>query len=337
MTICQLKKLPKNQLRKQQNRLLRKNLKSSRAARTSAPIVNMKKITNVKDLQMMADIIREDIISSLLEAGSGHSAGPLGMAEIFTALYFNVLKHNPKNPRWENRDRFILSNGHICPGMYAAMANVGYFPKKELLTLRKLGTRLQGHPHRTALPGLETTSGPLGSGLSQAAGMALAFKRDKKPNKVFCMCSDGEQNEGNHWEAVMFAGKYKLHNLIAITDRNYIQIDGNTEDVMPLDPLDEKYKAFNWHVKMIDGNNMRQVLTTLQKARNNTGKPLMIIANTVPGKGVDFMENKYEWHGKPPKADEATTAIEEIHAHEVEERGDWFTQHQKLKPLHPKK
>lgn len=294
----------------------------------------MKKLTKIKDLQMMADIIREDIITSLLEAKSGHSAGPLGMAEIFTALYFNILKHNPKKPKWEKRDRFILSNGHVCPALYATMANAGYFPKKELLTLRKFGTRLQGHPHRTALPGLETTSGPLGSGLSQGAGMALSFKRDKKPNLVFVTCGDGEQDEGNHWEAVMFAGKHKLNNLIAITDRNYIQIDGNTEDVMPLDPLDEKYKAFNWNVKVIDGNNMKQLLKTLKSSRRNKGKPLMIIANTIPGKGVDFMENKHEWHGKPPKEEEAYIALEEIHAHEVEERGDWITQHNKLKPLH---
>ncbi len=292
------------------------------------------KLNKIKDLQMMADIIREDIISSLLEAKSGHSAGPLGMADIFTALYFNVLKHNPKKPKWEGRDRLILSNGHICPVLYATMANVGYFPKKELLTLRKFGTRLQGHPHRTALPGLETTSGPLGSGLSQGAGMALGFKIDKNNNKIFCLCSDGEQDEGNHWEAVMFAGKHKLSNLIAITDRNYIQIDGNTEDIMPLDPLDKKYESFNWNVKVIDGNDMKVVLRTLQQARNNRGKPLMIIANTVPGKGVDFMENKHEWHGKPPKADEAYTALEEIHAHEVEERGDWISKHEKWRPIH---
>ncbi len=294
----------------------------------------MKKLNKIEDLKTMADIIREDILTSLMLAKSGHSAGPLGLAEIFTALYFNVLKHDPKKTKWEKRDRFILSNGHVCPALYATMANVGYFPKKELLTLRKWGTRLQGHPHRTALPGLETTSGPLGSGLSQGAGMALAFQRDRKSNKVFVMCGDGEQDEGNHWEAVLFAGKHKLSNLVAITDRNYIQIDGNTEDVMPLDPLDEKYKSFNWNVKVIDGNDMKEVLKTLKKARKNKGKPLMIIANTIPGKGVDFMENKHEWHGKPPKPDEAYTALAEIHAHEVEERGDWIKQHQKFNPIH---
>ena len=301
------------------------------------------RITKIKDLQMMANVVREDIISSLLAAKSGHSAGPLDMADIFTALYFNVLKHNPKKPQWEARDRFILSNGHICPLLYAVMANSGYFPKKELFTLRKLGSRLQGHPHRSSLPGLESTSGPLGSGLSQAAGMALSFQRDKKSNLVWCSCGDGEQNEGNHWEAVMFAGKHKLHNLIAFTDRNYIQIDGNTEKIMPLDPLDAKYKAFNWNVVTIDGNNMKQVLKTFQKARKNRGKPLMIIAKTVPGKGVKYMEGDYRWHGNPPgkgpenKIDtfhQGAAAFTQLHKKECEERGDWYKKHKKFKPLH---
>ncbi len=270
------------------------------------------KLTRVKDLKLMANTIRQDLINSLTEAKSGHSAGPLGMADIFTALYFNVLKHNPKNPNWKDRDYVVLSNGHICPVLYAALANAGYFPKKELMTLRKLGTRLQGHPHRTALPGLETTSGPLGSGLSQAAGMAYAFKLDKKKNSVFCLCSDGEHEEGNWWEAVLFAGKHKLNNLVAILDRNYIQIDGNTEDIMPLEPLAKKYKAFNWNVVTIDGHYMRKIVKTLHKARKNKNKPLMIIANTIPGKGVSFMEGKYQWHGKPPKPEEAKIALEEL-------------------------
>lgn len=294
----------------------------------------MVRFTKIKDLQMMADVIREDVIVSLVEAKSGHSAGPMGMAEIFSALYFNVMKHNPKKPKWDGRDYFVLSNGHICPLMYASMANAGYFPKKELLTLRKLGTRLQGHPHREALPGLETTSGPLGSGLSQACGMALGLKLDKKKNLVFVSLGDGEQNEGNHWEAMMFAAKNKLDNVIGITDRNYIQIDGNTEDIMPLDSLAEKYRAFNWNVVEIDGNDMKQVLKALTKARSNKGKPLMIIANTIPGKGIDYMENKHEWHGKPPKPEEGDMALDEIHAHEVEIRGDWIKKHQKFKPLH---
>ncbi len=272
----------------------------------------MKKLTTVKDLQLMANLLRQDIITSLAEAKSGHTAGSLGMADIFAALYFNILKHDPKKPHWEGRDYLVLSNGHICPALYAALANAGYFPKKELMTLRKLGTRLQGHPHRESLPGLETTSGPLGSGLSQAAGMALALKRDKKKNLIFCLTSDGEHDEGNLWEAVMFAAKYKLNNLIVILDRNYIQISGNTETVMPLDPLDAKYKAFNWNVKVIDGHNLAQVLAALKKARNNPKKPLMIIANTIPGKGVSFMENDYNWHGKAPTKEQAEAALAEL-------------------------
>ena len=271
-----------------------------------------KKITNIKQLELMANTIRKDLLLSLVEAKTGHSAGPLGMADIFTALYFNILNHNPKNPQWEKRDRLILSNGHICPVLYAAMANAGYFPKKELLTLRKLGTRLQGHPHREALPGLETTSGPLGSGLSQAAGMAYALKIDKKPNVVFCLTSDGEHEEGNTWEAIMFAAKNKLNNLIVIIDRNYIQIDGDTEDIMPLDPLDKKYQSFNWNVITINGNNMKEVIATLQKSRHNKNKPLVIIANTTPGKGVSFMENDYQWHGKPPTKEQCDIALSEL-------------------------
>ncbi len=302
------------------------------------------RMVSISDLQLRADVIREDIIVSLSKAGSGHSAGPLGMADIFAALYFRVLRHNPRKPFWEGRDRLVLSNGHICPVLYAAMANAGYFPKKELLMLRKLGTRLQGHPHRESLPGLETTSGPLGSGLSQAAGMALGLRMDGKKNMVFCVCSDGEQDEGNHWEAVMFAAKNKLSHLIAITDRNYIQIDGKTEDVMPLDPLEDKYKAFNWNVVTIDGNNMKQVVKTLERVRQNKDRPLMIIAKTMPGKGVDYMEGDYRWHGVPPgglktekspeKERQMAVALSEIHAKEEQERGAWYRTHSKLKPLH---
>lgn len=272
----------------------------------------MKKITNIKQLKLIANTIRQDIIKSLVEAKSGHSAGPLGMADVFTALYFSVLKHNPKNPDWNARDYFVLSNGHICPGLYATMANAGYFPKSELLTLRKLGTRLQGHPHRIALPGLETTSGPLGSGLSQAAGMAYGLKMDKKQNQVYVLTSDGEHNEGNTWEGVLFAAKNKLDNLIAILDRNYIQIDGDTEDIMPLDPVKEKYKAFNWHVIEIDGNDMKQIISALNKAKKNKGKPTMIIAKNIPGKGVSFMEGEYEWHGKPPTPEQGEVALADL-------------------------
>lgn len=272
----------------------------------------MKKVIETKELQLIANKIRQDIVKSLVEAGSGHSAGPLGATDIFAALYFGVLNHDPKNPEWSGRDYFVLSCGHICPVLYATLANAGYFPETELMTLRKLGTRLQGHPHRIALPGLETTSGPLGSGLSQASGMAYGLKMDRKPNRVFCFTSDGEHDEGNTWEAVMFAAKYKLDNLIAILDRNYIQIDGYTEDVMPMDPVKEKYLAFNWNVTEIDGNNMEQILSALHKAEQYKGKPTMIIARNTPGKGVSFMENDYEWHGKPPTPEQAQIALAEL-------------------------
>ncbi|MBI2328522.1 MAG: transketolase [Chloroflexi bacterium] len=272
----------------------------------------MKKIKDTRKLKLIANKIRQDIIKSLTEAGSGHSAGPLGMADVLTALYFNVMEHDPKNPGWGKRDYFVLSNGHICPVLYATLANAGYFPEAELMTLRKLGSRLQGHPHRAALPGLETTSGPLGSGLSQAAGMAYGLKMDQRPNRVFCLTSDGEHNEGNIWEAVLFIAKNKLDNLTAILDRNYIQIDGNTEDVMPLDPVKEKYLAFNWNVIEIDGNNMEEILTALSPAKRLSGKPAMVIARNVPGKGVSFMENNYEWHGKPPTSEQAEIALAEL-------------------------
>ena len=293
-----------------------------------------KKLRTIKQLELMADVIREDIVAMLFHAKSGHSAGALGMADILTALYFNVLNHNPKKPKDKARDRFILSNGHTCPVLYATLANAGYFPKKELLTLRKLGSRLQGHPHRTSLPGVETSSGPLGSGLSQAAGMATVFKREKTKQKVFVIAGDGEQNEGNHWEAVMYAAKEKLHNLIAITDRNYIQIDGNTETIMPLDQLEDKYLAFNWNVVTIDGNDMEQVLSALKASKSNSQKPLMIIANTTPGKGVSFMEGDYHWHGKAPKDNETQEALRQIHQHECLERGDWYKMHSLLQPVH---
>lgn len=267
---------------------------------------------NGHELEEKANEIRQDIISMLLEAGSGHSAGPLGMADIFTALYFHILNHDPANPEWEERDRLFLSNGHICPVRYAAMAEAGYFPKEELKTLRKLGSRLQGHPERTKLPGVETTSGPLGSGLAQAAGYAYASRLDNKKFRVYCVCSDGEHDAGNHWEAVLFAGKYKLSNLTAIVDRNNIQIDGHTEDVMPLEPLEDKYKAFNWHVLHIDGHNMEEIIDACEHAKAVYEKPTVIIAHTIPGKGVSFMENLPEWHGKPPNSEEAKRALHEL-------------------------
>src|SRR3989338_8709007 len=267
---------------------------------------------DVKELEKKANDIRVDIIKMLLEAGSGHTGGPLGMTDIFTALYFHVLNIDPKKPDWIDRDRLILSNGHICPVMYATMAHRGFFPISELMTLRKLGSRLQGHPHRSALPGLETTSGPLGSGLSQSCGVALAGKLNKAKWRVYCLMSDGEQDEGNTWEAVMFAGKYKINNLVALIDRNNIQIDGFTEDIMPLDSLKEKYEAFNWHVIEINGHNFEEIINAYEEAKTIFEKPTLILAHTIPGKGVDFMENKYEWHGKPPNKEEAEKALAQL-------------------------
>ncbi len=266
----------------------------------------------MKFLEEMANTLREDVIEMLEEAGSGHSAGPLGMADIFSALYFHVLNHNPKKPDWPERDRLVLSNGHICPIRYAAMARAGYFPIEELLTLRKINSRLQGHPHRQALPGVETTSGPLGSGLSQAIGMALAAKLDNKKYRVYCAMSDGELEEGNIWEAAMFAGKNKLSSVTAIIDRNNIQIDGHTEDVMPLESLKDKFEAFRWHVLEIDGHNIEQFIDAVNEARAIYEKPTVIIAHTIPGKGVSFMENDYLWHGKPPTKEEAERAFKEL-------------------------
>ncbi len=266
----------------------------------------------IEVLEKKANLIRQDIIKMLLAAGSGHSAGPLGMTDIFTALYFQVLKHDPHNPLWAERDRVVLSNGHICPVLYATMAQAGYFPVEELKTLRKLGSRLQGHPHRSALPGLETTSGPLGSGLSQSAGMALAARLDQADWRVYCLMSDGEHNEGNTWEAVMLAGKYKLNNLTAVMDRNNIQIDGFTEDIMPLEPIKDKYESFGWHVLEIDGHNLEQVVDAFAEAKTIFEKPTLILAHTIPGKGVSFMEGKFEWHGKPPNKEEAERALAEL-------------------------
>lgn len=266
----------------------------------------------LKDLELKANQARRLVIETLLEAGSGHSAGPLGMADIFVAFYFHILNHDPKNPDFPDRDRLILSNGHICPIRYVTMAMSGYFPLEELKTLRKIDSRLQGHPHRTSLPGLETTSGPLGEGLSQGIGIALSGKLDKKDYHVYVIASDGEHQEGNTWEAAMFAGKMKLNNLTLVIDRNNIQIDGFTEDVMPLEPLRDKYLSFGWEVLETDGNNIKTFIDTVREARSIFEKPVCIIAHTIPGMGVSFMEKDFTWHGKPPNAEEAKKALAEL-------------------------
>ncbi len=267
---------------------------------------------SIKQLELQANATRQSIIKMLVAAGSGHSAGPLDMADIFTALYFAVLNHRPKQPDWSGRDRLVLSCGHIAPVLYATLAHAGYFPVKELATLRHLNSRLQGHPHNLSLPGIENSSGPLGQGLSQAIGMALAARMNREHHRVYCIMSDGEQEEGQIWEAAMFAGKYKVSNLTAIMDRNNIQIDGPTEQVMPLEPIKDKYEAFNWHVIEIDGHNMRQILDACDQAKAIVEKPTLILAHTIAGKGVDFMEYDFHWHGKPPKPEEAAVALKEL-------------------------
>lgn len=266
----------------------------------------------VAALETQAEAIRETIVQMLVAAGSGHTAGPLGMADIFTALYFHILRHDPKKPDWEERDRLLLSNGHIAPVRYATMAHAGYFPVEECLTLRKFGSRLQGHPERLKLPGLETTSGPLGEGLSQAGGIAYALRMDGKPNRVFCAMGDGEQDEGNVWEAFMWIGKNRLSNVTAIIDRNNIQIDGMTEHILPLEPLRDKYEAFNWHVLEVDGHNIPQFIAACDEAKAIAEKPTVIIAHTIPGRGVREIEGDYRWHGKPPKPDEAKRFLSEL-------------------------
>jgi transketolase len=266
----------------------------------------------IKELKVIANNIRKSIIEMLFEAGSGHTAGPLGMADIFTLLYFHILKHDPKNPLWANRDRLVLSNGHICPVLYATMAHAGYFPVSELKTLRKFGSRLQGHPHREFLPFMETSSGPLGSGLSQAIGMAIVEKIYGGTKTIYALLSDGEHDEGNIWEGVMLANKEKLSNLIAIVDRNNIQIDGNTERVMPLGDLRDKYISFGWNVLETDGHNFWEINNAVYKAKSHKGGPSVIIAHTIPGKGVKEWENDYHWHGKAPNRDEAEMALKEL-------------------------
>lgn len=272
------------------------------------------KVEGRKELELVANTLRVDIIRMLTEAGSGHPAGSLDLADVFAALFFSVMNHDPQNPSWEGRDRFVLSCGHVCPVLYASLANAGYFPKEQLLTLRKLGSGLQGHPHRGSLPGIENSSGPLGQGLPIAVGMAIVAKRENKPWRTYCVTSDGEHQEGQVWEAVMLAAKYKLGNLTVILDRNFIQIDGGTEDVNPLEPFAAKYRSFNWNVIEVDGNDVMAVVSACTGAAKVADRPTVIIASTTAGKGVPFMEGLSSWHGKTPspeQAREAYAALEE--------------------------
>jgi transketolase len=269
---------------------------------------------SVQDMKKIANDVRKDIIRMTCAAGSGHPGGSLSSVEILVSLYFNVMKHDPKNIKWDERDRFILSKGHVCPVLYATLARRGYFPVDELITLRKLGSRLQGHPHRLKLECLETSSGSLGQGLSIAAGMAIGLKMDHRNERVYCLMGDGELQEGQIWEAAMSGAHYKLDNLCGVVDVNKLQIDGWTKDVMCIDPLKAKWEAFGWHAIEVDGHNIEQLLSAFGEAEHTKGRPTVILANTVKGKGVSFMENKAEWHGKAPKKEEAEKALKELEA-----------------------
>lgn len=266
----------------------------------------------IEELQEKAKIIRRHIIRMLAEAGSGHSGGSLSCADILTALYFKVMKHNPSNPKWPERDRFVLSKGHAAPALYACLAEAGYFPKEWLLSLRKLGSPLQGHVDCKKVPGVEVSTGSLGQGLSVANGIALAGKIDKRNYRVFVLIGDGESQEGQIWEAAMASSHYKLDNLCAILDRNKMQIDGLTEDVMSIEPLAEKWSSFGWKVVEIDGHNFKEILNALSPNQIEKEKPLMVIAHTVKGKGVSFMEGVVDFHGKAPTKGEMEKALKEL-------------------------
>jgi len=278
---------------------------------------------DIEKIALIANDLREEVVKMLLEAGSGHPAGALGMADIFAALYFKILNANPKNPTDPDRDRLVLSNGHICPILYAALAEKGFFPKKELKQLRKLNSNLQGHPKYGALPGIENSGGSLGQGLSQAAGMAMAAKIQNKPYRVYCVTGDGEMQEGQIWEATMFAPNKKLDNLTWIIDRNNIQIGGHTEDVMPLENLRNKLESFNWYVVEIDGHNIEEIISACSMARSVSQRPTAIIAHTIPGKGVEFMEYKFEWHGKVPSKEQALKALKSLASLEGKIKSDY--------------
>ncbi len=266
----------------------------------------------IEELEKKANELRLDVIESTAAAGSGHPGGSLSAADFMAVLYFRILNHNPSDPQWEERDRFILSKGHAAPILYAALAESGYFPKEELMTLRKMGSNLQGHPVKGKVPGVEMSTGSLGQGLSMACGIALAGKLDDKGYKTYCLLGDGELQSGQNWEAAMLAHHYHLNNLIAVVDRNRLQITGNTECAMGLDPLPEKWNAFGWNVIIVDGHNMMQMIEACEKARSSEKNPTVIILNTIKGKGVSFMENNYEFHGKTCKAEEREQAVKEL-------------------------
>lgn len=263
-------------------------------------------------IELLARRVRVSILDMLATAGSGHLAGSLDMADAFATLYAQVLRYDPEEPLWEKRDRLILSNGHIAPVLYATLAHVGFFPLEELATLRRFGSRLQGHPERMKVPGVETTSGPLGDGLSQAAGIALAGALDHASYRTYCITSDGEHQCGILWEAVLFASRHGLASLTNIVARNGIQIGGPTEVVMPLEPLVQKYEAFNWHVQEVDGHNVEMFADALEQAALETSRPSVIVAHTIPGKGVPEIESDFTWHGKVPTADQAARWIEAL-------------------------
>lgn len=266
----------------------------------------------VEDLPAIALSIRKEIIRMLAKAGSGHPGGSLSAADLLAVLYFHVLRHDPKNPSWEERDRFVLSKGHGCPVLYAALALAGYFPKEELATLRKLGSPLQGHPDKRRLPGLEASTGSLGQGLSIANGIALAGKLDKKPYWTFCLLSDGETQEGQTWEAAAFAGFHEFDHLIAIIDYNKFQLDGAVKDIIDLEPYKAKWESFRWHVQEIDGHNTPQIIEAIRLAKSVQAKPHLLIAHTVKGKGVSFMENNNYFHGVAPTPEETEAALKEL-------------------------
>lgn len=268
----------------------------------------------IKQLEQTANQVRKDVVTMLEHAGSGHSAGPLGLADLVTTLYLGVMNNDPKHPDMPDRDLFFLSNGHCVPVQYAVMAEAGYFPREEIMTLRKWGSRLQGHPERTKLPGLENTSGPLGCGIGQGAGAAYAFQYldNQRHRWVYVVTGDGELNEGNNWESIMFAAKYKLSQLIVFVDRNNIQIDGPTEQVMPLEDLAGKWRSFGWHVQEIDGHNIESILDAVGMAKAIENRPSVIITHTIPGKNVEFMEYDYKWHGVPPNSEQAKEALKEL-------------------------